>query len=40
MSFAFVGVIIFTYLAWGNYYRAVKSDPGVIVSNRDRVYRV
>ncbi len=40
MSFAFIALVICTYLSWSNYYLAQKTDPGYIVSNGDQQSRV
>jgi hypothetical protein len=40
ISFAFVGLLICTYLSWSNYHLAHKCDPGFIPINPDQQNRV
>jgi len=40
MSLEFIGLVIFTYFSWSNYYLAQKCDPGVKVANREQQNRV
>ncbi|CAF1041855.1 unnamed protein product [Rotaria sordida] len=40
ISFNFVGLAIFTYFSWSNYYRAQKVDPGYITMNSEQQHRI